>query len=293
MYDMRWLILFHQGLGDCVQLAIVVKHIKAYRPHDFVAVVAKPGRESVFLGLADQVWPFVHPQMWREPTQHWDRIEELLWNRPTCNHLTGPSTKVTECLVNEIGLRPIPELYRYEMQPQPEAERQAEAFIAQRKLGRYAFCHFFSGLSEENKHLTDEEGDCIIDTLQGQGLTPVVLEARSRWKPKPGVVVIDRLYYDAQFLRSLIARATCCHAIDSGPAHVAATTETPTTVYWKGTVAPYCFDPCGNVTHVVPEDFPARMFDFDRAEVVSNFHRDYRSETYSGSLLSVLQANSK
>ena len=276
-------------MGDVVQLTIIVKHIKTYMPEAYVAVVALPGRANVFAGLADQYWEFRHPFYWT--FEKWDFTFDLAWSRPCCNYLTAPPTKVTECYYIEL-CPPLeipldPALYRYEIQPQPEAEAKAEAFVE--KIKPFAFCHFHSEVSGEDKHLTAKEGGAVCDMLIDRGLVPLIL-VKGRQDRRADCLYLDTstgLYDrwgDAQVLRSVIDRAAVAITIDSGPGHIAAATDTPTIVVWKKTVCPYCFDPAPNVLHLTPEGWPSLMFPEFREEALEAFASDYNVLTYDNLL---------
>jgi len=279
---MRQLLHFPHGVGDCVQFTIVLKHLRAYYPDTFIAIVTEPGRENIFQGLVDQYSPSIHPHWWK--SEKWDEVIDVAFRRPTQNYVGWANTKVTESLIYDVGLRPIPALYRYEIRPTPEAEQTAQSFAD--KIGTYVFCHFVSETSGEDKRLNEEEIDVVIEKIQSQGLMPVVLDFERRIKRRHGVVFLDPnsglfdRWGDAQIIRSVIARAKAFIGIDSGPAHLAAATETPSIVIWRGTVAPYCFDPAPNCFHLVPDDMPRTMHGEDREEALAFFKDNYRSETY-------------
>ena len=59
---------------------------------------------------------------------------------------------------------------------------------------------------------------------------------------------------DAGELHQYIVNAEMVIGIDSGPEHLAGATETPTVVIWTGNDPLTCFDPCLNVTHLVPSE---------------------------------------
>lgn len=293
---MRRLLIFPHGLGDCCQFTIALRHLRHYWPNDSLSVVAGIGKEQVFAGLADECFPLCHPMTWRE--QCYDKTLDVLWHRPTRNYVSSPSSKPAESLVNEFGLAPIPALFRYTMRPQAEAEAKAEAFLERIKRP-FAFCHFASEVSSLDKGLSDQEAETICDDLQAQGLTPLILDMGRQCRSlrqRPGPVFLDGSYRplgrwgDAQFLRSIIARARLAVGIDSGPSHVAAATETPTVVIWRQTVVPYCFDPAPNVLHLVPDEMPALMFAERRDEALAYFNEHYRSRSYGDNLAKFLQS---
>ena len=252
-----------------------------------MAVVAEIGRGNVFYGLADEYYDLRHPFYWKFPGVKWDWGYMVRWNHTDLNYLSCPSSKVARSFYDEFPeLRIDLDLWRYKMVPQPEAEALAGRWLQEKIEGPFAFCHFFSEVSSEDKMLTPDEAMIVCDTLLDRGLTPVILDNPRRQPRRPDCLYLDTTtgLYDrwgnAQVLRSLIARAALAIGIDSGPMHVTGATETPSLVIWKRTVCPYCFDPAPNVLHLTPDYMPGLMFPDFKDEALEAFTRDYRSQSY-------------
>jgi hypothetical protein len=120
--------------------------------------------------------------------------------------------------------------------------------------------------------------------MMRQGLVPVLLDMdyQSPVAKVEGVVRLDRRHPwlwdgervgDAATLCALIENAEAFVGIDSGPAHVAAATTTPSIVIWRGTCPWSCFDPSPNVRHWVPYEL--------KREVPTYFHDHYDVRWYT------------
>ena len=265
---MKLLLLFEHGLGDCVQFTIILKHLRHYYPQIEIGVVAGLGKDNIFFGLADKHWPLSHPQYWK--SEKWDLEINVEFRRPTFNYLAAPTTKVSESLITEFGLQPIPELFRYEMIEQPGAREQARPFLD--SIPRpFALIHSYSEVSTLERNLTENESKIIAANLTARGVTPVFLDLRKQRN-------IFGRWGNAQVLREIIKEATEVWAIDSGPAHIAATTTTPTHIVWKGTNPSYCFDPAPNVIHYVPANFETLYHPRWKREAIEFFKANYNFE---------------
>jgi ADP-heptose:LPS heptosyltransferase len=297
---MKLLLQFFHGLGDCVQFTVVLKHLKHYYPDCVIGIVANMGRENVFFGLADKVWPRCHPKYWE--FEKWDKELLIKFSCPSYNFIGASTSKISQCLVEEFNLQPIPELFQYTMM---ESEENGASLFLKDCPRPFSIVHGHSEASGEDKHLTENEILAIAEKLLNEGTTPVFFDfaqkLKSHWND-PRFRFLDRRLPiwgkdelnrngNAQVLRGIIKEAKEVYAIDSGPSHVAATTTTPTHVFWRGTNPSYCFDPCGNVTHYLPTDWEARYYHKEHKEqAIAFFKQNYRFETYGDDLLSFLKS---
>lgn len=252
---MNKLFSFNHGLGDACQFTIVLKHLRHYHPDWNVAVETSLGLHSVF----DNAFPLVQPYTWRDT---YGQPQKILFQRPERIYNNMPSTKVTRCLTDEFGLEPIPDLYKYEIHPTEATQKKVARYIEEEIKGEYAVISYKqSKSSKEDKELTDYEASLICDMLLPFGVTPVILdwEPRNRlagdgvlnpWRGHP--YLWDKEYVgDGATIYELINHAVAFFGIDSGPAHIAAATNTPSYVFWWGTMPIHCFDPAENVTHII------------------------------------------
>jgi hypothetical protein len=261
----RFLFTFRHGLGDIVQFTIVLKHLQHYRPDSFVAVAAPAGKIEVMHGIADETFALTIPKLWKN--ERWDLEYDVRWSCSNFNHQIGISnSKVTESLICEFGLPPVDELYRYIMVEQDEAREKAEEWVAQFHGSPFCLLHVHSEVNPAPKGLSPTETDLLCSRLIEQGFIPVLLDLGSHEKRRRAdVVYVDEWagimskHGNPSVVLSLCRLAARCIMIDSGPAHIAAATATPTQVIWRGTSPCYCFDPHPNCVHIVPVNWRERL----------------------------------
>jgi hypothetical protein len=257
---LKHLFQFRHGLGDACQFSIVLRHLKHYHPEWEIGVEAWQGIHTCFNGLADY-FPIRHPMFWRE---HWPKPQHVNFSRPERGYANAPSTKVTRCLLEEFGVDPIEDLYKYEITPTPEAIAKAERYHNEELHGEpFAVLHYKGTSSPEKKDLNDWEAICLCAGLISQGLKVLLLDWNAN-KLHNGESILNpdkrhpwlwdgERVGEAGTIHQLIARASLFIGIDSGPAHLAGATTTPSYVFWWGHHPCHCFDPCDNVTHLVPD----------------------------------------
>lgn len=200
----------------------------------------------------------------------------IVWRWPRYQYPDFPSSKVTLALLDaefsSLMMRPIRALYRYECESTDE-HRETVATWSKR-IGPYCLIHTEGASSPPSKNLLDDEVQPIIDTAKQRGIAPVLLD----WGKTPhrliqrGCIAPYELWEwrnetDAGLIKELIANAVCMCAIDSGPGHAAACTNTPTVMVWTGYHPIHNFDLATNITHVVQEGWqlhPAAQTVFDR-----------------------------
>jgi hypothetical protein len=102
------LIKFRHGLGDAVQLTIVLKHLRRYRPDWNVDVAALVGKHSACHGLCRQV--FVLDRNGPVPSDY-GQVFGLDWHECTGTYGNCPSTKPARCLKEVFGQEPSAELF--------------------------------------------------------------------------------------------------------------------------------------------------------------------------------------
>lgn len=283
---MRVLLKFGHGLGDAVQMTIVLKHLKKYMPNWLCDVWALQGKHSAMRGLASHVYSDLGEQP-REA--EYDQILNLAWFE--CNQAfdKAPSTKAALCLAEVFHIEPDAELFTYEIYPTQEAEVAAEEYL--RNLsnvdptnGKYpvAFVHYQGNTSADQKNLNHEVALEVCRSLMSAGLIPIILDWDRR-SPLPDnreifcPAATHPLWGgfgsgDAGILAALIERASIMIGIDSGPLHVAGSTTTPTIGVWTHHLPIKYFDIADNVTHLVPKEWREQMREV-RAKVFEKYYK--------------------
>lgn len=272
---MRVLLRFTHGLGDAVQLTVVLKHLRKHAPNWLVDVWALHGKHAAHRGLCSRVFSD-HGEQPRD--SEYDQILNLSWFECHRAFDDVPSTKASLCLSEIFRITPDPELCRYEIQPTPEAELAADQYLhgitgVDAVDGRWpvAILHYQGNTSAEKKNLSHDVALEVCRSLQSGGLTPVILDWDKRSPlpdgkdihcPDSGHAIWGGFGSgDAGTIAALIQRSQIMVGVDSGPLHVAGATTTPTIGVWTGHTPIRYFDFAENVTHLVPADWRDAMRD--------------------------------
>lgn len=291
---MNVLISFRHGLGDAVQLTIILKHLQKYRPDWNVDVAALVGKHSALAGLCRKVYILE-----REPPpccQYAQRFN-LDWHECHTAYADSPSTKVERCLREDFGITPDPELCRYTINRSEGSKELARQYlesickIAPSEDGRIpvVLIHYEGNTSADRKNLpTDVIGRLCEDVLD-LGYVPVILDWDRRTPLADGLWIHcpdarAPLWKgtgtgDAEALASLIEMSALLIGVDSGPLHVAGATTTPTIGVWTRHHPINHFAPADNVTHLVPGNH-AEYIHGNPQVAATYFNEHYRFEVY-------------
>ncbi len=286
------LIEFRHGLGDAVQLTVVLAHLRHYHPDWHIEVASLVGKHSAHRGLCERCIVID-----REPVRRaaYDQAFTLDWHESRTDSPDWPSTKPTRCLREVFGLEPIPELCRYTIHCSDEARERAQRYLAElcpqgAREGRYPvmLLHYQGNTSGPRKDLDHDLAHEVCDTAIRCGFVPVVLDWDRRSPLPDGATIHNpgaehelwgRLGTgDAETLAALIEASALLVGVDSGPLHVAGATSTPAIGVWTAHHPVHYFDLADNVIHLVPADH-ARLAAGSRA--VRCFETLYRHRVYS------------
>ncbi|MEZ6069363.1 MAG: glycosyltransferase family 9 protein [Pirellulales bacterium] len=263
------LLFFPHGLGDAVQLTVVLQHLQTLYTQWHVDVATKPGTESLYRGLcrATVTW-----RLGDAPPNGsgYDQYAAVRWSEPDASYADSPSTKAEKSLREQFGIIPRASLCRYRIAPTDEHHGRADDYV--RRIvgssdgGRQPIValHYQGNSARARKNLDEQTARRLVETIRGEGYLPMILDwdRRSRLLDLPGVVnpgAGHRLWGprgtgDAAAIAALIERCAMMIGIDSGPAHIAAATNTPTLVVWRRHHPVHYYCPSNNVTHVVRRD---------------------------------------
>lgn len=288
---LRLLIRFLHGLGDAVQLSIVLQHLKHHHPDWQIDVEALVGKHSVAKGLCRQA--HVHGRNALNQADY-DRIMSLEWHECHQDHANWPSTKATKCLLDLFQIQPTLELCRYQIHREPAADEKARNYLqsicpdAPQDNGRYptVLLHYEGNTSCDRKNLSHQTARRICHAVIERGYVPVILDwdNRSPWPDQsqifnPGA---DHPIWeghgtgDAALLAALIEASSLMIGIDSGPLHVAAAATTPTLGVWTRHHPVHYFD-LSDATHLVPRQHRSMAHGPASADF---FERHYDHVTY-------------
>lgn len=258
------LIKFYHGLGDCVQFTAVLRHIQKYKPDWRVTFSADKGKYCVGNGLCYECTNGA-------ALRTFDREIHINWWECHITYQHTPSTKVEKCLIEELHIQPDNSLLNYKIEVGAKANELAEQYYnsigaVKGSNGKYnvALLHYEGNTSTDRKNLRHEFASEICNKFLACNKIPVVLDWDYR-SPLPDYKRIfcpnrDNILWegigtgDAEKIAALINQASLFVGIDSGPGHVAATTNTPSILIWRKLHPIHYFCPTDNIIHLVPEN---------------------------------------
>ena len=291
---MRILLQANHGLGDLVQLTVVLQHLARYRPDWEVDLWSGRGKESACRGLCRRTW---HDQGEEPNLRDYDRVYDLEWDECYQIYADSPSTKACQCLRDVFEIAPDSELLRYRIDVTDVSSGLTGEYLASIgcKRGpdeRYnaVVIHYEGNTSPDRKNIDHASIAYLCRTVSAAGFVPVILDWDRR-SPLPDGTTIHcpgvgphDLWGsfgsgDAERLAALVGQSRLAIAIDSGPQKVAGSTTTPTIGVWTGHHPLQFFDLCPNVTHLVPENL--REVPPGHDERIQRYFREhYRHEFY-------------
>jgi len=290
---LRLLISTWHGLGDAVQMSVVLAHLRHYFPGVRVELAVPESQVAIFGGQADAVHANARAKD-RRFAGGFDHHCDLAWFEARASYPDVPSTKAEKCLKEVFGLQPIDALcQKYRLDVSDAAREKARAWLATNLpsplagegLGvrGFALLHYQGSSRKEQKDLREEDARWLCERLRDDfGLTPVVLD-RDRTcpfvNPTNGIFRWDASNRDPELLAAVISEAKLFVGIDSGPLHVAAATTTTTIAIWREHHPLHYLCPASNVLNLVPPEHAEHVLG-DRAAGLAYFQSRYRHRVY-------------
>jgi FkbM family methyltransferase len=300
------LIKFVHGLGDVVQLGVILKHLKRHRPDWVIDVRAGRGKHSALHGLCRRVY---HDQE-ADPLGPYHTTFSLGWFENYNRYADRPCSKVTNCLKEVFGLDWEADLGRYQICVGDRAyvramkwmdaagvKVMADSLSARAKA---VVLHYEGNTSTGKKNLTHDEAKIICDMAIRAGRKVILLDWDRRSPlPDDRDILCPRCGHDdiwggfgsgdAETIAALIGMCEAFIGIDSGPGKVASATTTPSLICWKGHHPLQFHDPAENTLHLIPanwRDQPPVSGDLARAEFFKKHYRfvDYPPESGPASM---------
>lgn len=286
------LLRFRHGLGDAVQLTVVLKHLRQYRPEWNVDVAALVGKHSAYHGLCRQMLILDHQN---GPPADYDEVFSLDWHECRTAFPNCPSTKPARCLSEVFGIAPSQDLFRYEIRGGEGSRALAQEYLAgicpngPAADGRFpaVLIHYQGNTSGDRKNLPHDLVRDVCDVVLRCGEVPVILDWDRRSPLVDGKKIHNpgaehELWHgkgtgDAESLAALIEASRLVIGVDSGPLHVAGATSTPAIGVWTQHHPVHYFDLAENVYHLVPGDHESRTAG---PAAVEYFRCAYRWRTY-------------
>lgn len=289
---MKLLIKFRHGLGDAVQLLVLVRQLRKHHPDWHITVATGRGKESLFHNTADDVLTTDYNAI---DEGKYDRVEDLLWPENRQVYGQAPCTKASRCLSEVFAIAPsaAPNI---RVLPSPLVTARVQRFIEDELGGRpFGLLHYQGNTAKQAKDISHERARMIRKQFGELGLVPVLLDWDLRSPlAGEGMLCPNRNHPlwggygtgDGATLAALIEKASLMVAIDSGPGHVASLTNTETIQWWNGFHPIYYARPTSNVFHLVHRAVHARV----PAVARDYFEHNYRFRLHDGKEESLIAA---
>lgn len=279
------------GLGDCVQMSAVLRHLAKHRPHWVIDYQSEDGRHCVGRGIVANTFAYGTPY----PTPHYDAEVQILLYDTWANWGDRPNTRVSSCLRERFDLDWDVECGRYQVQVSDEAQNMVEAMVAPRLYKhdkradrKVVALHYQGDSSPSKKNLNHSQALGICNHIERIGYNPLLLDWRNA-SPLPNghqIRTLGRLPMsqqwggDAEINCAIISQCNAFVGIDSGPSKCASATNTPALVIWTGHHPAPFHDPAPNTTHLVPKGYHGLEPVCNDRGVIDWFERHYKVRYY-------------
>ena len=249
------LLRFWHGLGDHIQLGVVLRHLKAAFPEWAIDLACHAERADGLLtaGLCRAIVP---------PDQMggYDQVRSLFFWEPDASYPDSPSTKAEKCLRDIFKIPPRPELCDYVCDSTAEQDARAKEFA--RRYAPFVLAHAngHSARSSKDLPLFAIEAAARDAKSRGREFLLLDLDGRGGWSPDAPLIPLradDQVWGGpptAGQLAAIARQAELCIGIDSGPGKVFSASGTPTIVCWSGMHPIHYHAPDANAFHLVPRN---------------------------------------
>lgn len=323
---MRLLLRFGHGLGDCAQFAIVLKHLKKYHPKWQINLEIPKGTSSFFTGLCNnmdvvdssllkslritkycklaseiQGYNGMQIENTEEYEKKYDQVIDVPFPLPTSGYASVPSTKITWCLQETFYLKPIKDLYYYQVNITDKDRSKVDYYATKTIKNNYAIIHYIPRSEDRApKTFGIDIVEKICKKIISKKLVPVVLDWKNE-SPLPNQKTIfcpeknhwlwdGSNFAEAGRLAALIERAKLYIGIDSGPTFIAGATKTPSITVWINHHPANYYDLSENVTHLLPKKSDDLIHSNEKEDVLKFFKSNYKHLYYTSLEASILKA---
>ncbi len=264
---------FRHGLGDVVQLTVVLRHLRSKWPGRKLYVGTYEKWLGVLDGLADE--QFDH----KAPAPDGCEVVELDWHEPQRCYANHPGTKAERCLLEVFNIEPDLGLCGYQLTPGPDAHAAADEWLADRfgdlsSRPPFALVHYHGHSSRARKDLTEKIAAETCEALVAAGVTPLVFDERGESPLNPEWLV--RTLPPPIVTAALATRSRINIGIDSGPGHIFGAVANAAVIAWYEHHPYHFYEPNEHVLHLVPEDHHRLLKPRQAKEACEFFQQHYR-----------------
>lgn len=281
------LISLHKGygLGDCVQMSAVLRHVAKYRKHWIVDYQAEEGRHQVGRGIVSNTFAYGQPY----PSAHYDAEVLICLYDTWANWQDRPNTRVSSCLHEHFDLPWDAECGRYRVNVSEVALLAAARLIEMVGDGRKVVGIHHKGISsKDKKDLTDAQTAEVCNYVSSLGCVPLLLDWCDCYMFLGTSIKSVKRFAppewgsDAEMNCAIISQCKAFVGIDSGPGKCASATNTPTIITWTGHHPAPFHDPAPNTTHLVPSGYHGLYPVCNDPGVIAWFENHHTVRQYSG-----------
>lgn len=278
------------GMGDCVQMSAVLRHVVKYRPQWRVDYQAEEGRHCAGRGIVANTFAYGQPY----PSPHYEAEVQICLFDTWANWGDRPNTRVSSCLHERFDLPWDASCGRYQVALSNEAVAAARVVVSpkvhKQEVGRVVAVHYQGDSSPGKKNLTHAQAAEICRAVERLGCTPLLLDWRdvSPLPAQQNVRTVGKLPTarqwggDIEMNCAVIAQCAAFVGIDSGPSKCASATNTPALVIWTGHHPAPFHDPAPNTTHLVPRGYHGLEPVCNDRGVIEWFEKHYHVRQYDG-----------
>lgn len=263
---MKVLIKSQHGLGDVIQLTIVLQHLARRQPDWIIDVWAKQGRETACRGLCNKVWNI-------EPDEKdYQQIFDLEWPEYYYFCTDRPSTKACRCLDEIFHLNIEPDLLKYKINITKKSKALTKNYLESigckylKNCYNAVIIHNDADTGHDKKIINKSIIENLCQNIIDLGFVPIILD----WKNgSPIDVLTINGRGDAERIAALMSQSSLVIGVDAGPQKIAGATNTSTIAIWTGLDPLHYYDLCPNVIHLVPEN----AFNIDDSRIPNHIPR--------------------
>jgi len=276
-----------------VQSTIILKHIRENRPDWLIDCQSKADQFSLFHKYCVQSLPLPYD---RADTNDYSKtidikqaeIADIYWPG-LAKHNIAP-TFTNWFLREKLAYPPLEKLSRYELFINKGITEKVKTFLSKLPGPKGCVGIHYQRADHDLFHETDDVLQELCDTLIAKGYNPITF----RWDGKAETVEAKsiivrkvhplwaktRAYGDAMTTAELIRQCKIFIGIDScGPLHLAGSTDTRAVGIWTRRHPVYHFDPCPNVTHLLPRHLKPLA---KHQEVIEYYETRHKQIYYKG-----------
>lgn len=290
------LLRFTCGLGDHIQLTVLLQHVRALYPHVAVDLACHASKATGFVeaGLVRAVY-----NIGSEPAGSYDAERRLYWHEPATCYADSPSTKAERCLKEIFGIAPREEFCSYKIGVSQEAIGRAHDWLEQTFDRRpFVLWHYQGHTARGAKNITEPaiargiqaaaqagHGSLVLDFDRQSTLVQCGVRSAERGVDRPRVHFLRGdaplgIYggADAETLGAIACCAALCVGIDSGPGKVMSASGAPTILLWDLMHPLHYAGLNHNVLHVVRRGHERSLYGDEQARRagLAYFHEHYR-----------------